>query len=59
MQRVRVCVELSDADYRAYEDEARRREVSVEVLVQQMVQALVQDLKREERESTDHPVFLP
>lgn len=56
MHEVRVCVKLSDEHYRCFENEARRRGVSVESLVQQMTQALVSELEQEEREGTDHPI---
>lgn len=57
MQRVKVCVELDDAEYRAYAAEARRRGVDVEALIQQMVQGLVRELRQEEADGTDHPIF--
>lgn len=58
MHKVRVCVDLPEEHYRAFEAEARRRGVSVEALVEQTVQGLIDELEREEREGTDHPIFL-
>jgi hypothetical protein len=57
MTTVRICVEIPEEHYRAYQDEAVRRGVTVEDLVQQMVQGLVEELDREEREGTDHPII--
>ena len=57
MPTVRICVDISEEHFRAYQDEARRRGVSLEALVQQMVQGLVEELDRDEREGTDHPII--
>jgi hypothetical protein len=57
MPTVRVCVDITEDHFRAYQDEAGRRGVSVEELVQQMVQGLVEELDRDEREGTDHPII--
>jgi len=57
MPTVRVCVDITEEHFRAYQDEAARRGVTVEDLVQQMVQGLVEELDRDEREGTDHPII--
>jgi hypothetical protein len=57
MPTVRICVDITEDHFRAYQDEAQRRGVSVEKLVQQMVQGLVEELDRDEREGTDHPII--
>ena len=57
MPTVRICVDISEEHFRAYQDEAERRGVGVEQLVQQMVQGLVEELDRDEREGTDHPII--
>jgi len=57
MPSVRICVDITEDHFRAYQDEADRRGVTVEDLVQQMVQGLVEELDREEREGTDHPII--
>jgi hypothetical protein len=54
MPEVRVSLELTDEHYRDFVNEAKRRGVSVESLVQQMAQQLVLELELEEREGTDH-----
>lgn len=59
MPEVHVSVELSDEHYRGFQDEASRRGVSVESLVQQMAQQLVLELEREQRDGTDHPISTP
>jgi len=56
MPSVRVDVELSEEHYHEFQQEAKRRGVTVESLVQQMTQALVLELEDEEREGTDHPI---
>jgi hypothetical protein len=56
MPSVRVDVELSEEHYREFQQEAKRRGVTIESLVQQMTQALVLELEDEEREGTDHPI---
>ena len=57
MRRVQVYIELSDVEYRHYEEEGRRHGVTVETLVHKMIQGLVQEMQREEREGTDHPII--
>ena len=57
MPTVRICVDIAEDHFRAYEHEAARRGVSVEALVQQMVQGLVEELDQEQREGTDHPII--
>lgn len=59
MPQVRVNVELSDEHYRSFQNEARRRGVTIESLVQQMTQQLVLELEDEERRGTDHPIATP
>ena len=58
LRRVRVCVDLPEEHYRAFESEAKRRGVTVEALVEQTVQGLFEELEQEEQEGTDHPIFL-
>lgn len=57
MRRVRVCVEIPEDKYRAYEHEAKRRGVTVEDLVEQVVKGLWQELEQEETEGTDHLII--
>ena len=58
MHSVRVNVELSEEHYHDFQEEAKRRGVTIESLVEQMTQALVLDLEKEEREGTDHPISM-
>ncbi len=48
MHKVQVWAELSDEHYRAYEAEAKRRAVPVELLVEQTVNCLLRELEQEE-----------
>lgn len=57
MSKVRICLEIPDASFRAYEGEARRRNESVEALLERMIQNLFEEMKTEEAEGTDHPIF--
>jgi len=55
MPKVKVEAELSDKFYRAYQSEARRQGVKVEVLIEQTVNCLLKELEREEE---DHPITM-
>ena len=57
MPKVKVEVELTEDHYRDMTQEAERRRVTVQSLVQQMTQELVRELEQEERDGTDHPVL--
>jgi hypothetical protein len=48
MPKVRIEAELSEEHLRAYQDEAKRQGVPVELLVQQTVNVLLQELEQEE-----------
>jgi len=52
MPKVNVEVELSDEHYRCFVDEAERRHVTIQCLVQQMTQELVRELEQEERDGS-------
>lgn len=54
MAKVTVCAEVSEEHYRALEDEARRRGVAVETLVEQIVNGLMREL--EDENGFDHTV---
>jgi hypothetical protein len=55
MPKIKVEAELSEEFFRAYESEARRQGVKVEVLVQQTVNCLLKELEKEEE---DHPITM-
>jgi hypothetical protein len=48
MPKVRIEAELSEEHLRAYQEEAKRQGVAVELLVQQTVNVLLQELEQEE-----------
>jgi hypothetical protein len=56
MTKVRICADVPEEFYRRLRDEAERRGVTVESLVEQTVNGLVRELEQEEREGTDHPI---
>ena len=57
MPKVQVWADLGEDTYRAYQDEARRRGVAVEGLVEDIVNRLLQELERERKEGADHPII--
>ena len=59
MPVVRVNVELTDDHYRSLRDEAERRGVTLESLVEQMTQNLVLELEEEQQAGGDHPIWIP
>ena len=56
MPKVQVWADLSEETFSAYLDEARRRGVKVETLVEQTVNALLQEMEHEREEGADHPI---
>ena len=56
MTKVRICAELPEEFYHRLRDEAERRGVTVESLVEQTVNGLILELEQEERDGTDHPI---
>jgi predicted HicB family RNase H-like nuclease len=57
MTQVKICVDIPEDHYRAYEDQAERQGVSVESLVRQTLQCLLEDAEREGEEGTDHLII--
>jgi hypothetical protein len=53
MHKLQVWAELSDEKYEAYEQEAERRGVKVETLLEQTVNCLLHELEEEERDGPD------
>ena len=54
MTKVRICADMPEDLYRRLCQEAERRGVTVESLVEQTVNGLIEELDQEEREGTDH-----
>lgn len=57
MRKVRIWVDLTEEQIAACEEEARRRGVSTERVVEQFVATLLREQERERREGTDHPII--
>jgi hypothetical protein len=57
MPRVQVWADLGDDTFRAYQDEARRRGIAVERLVEGVVNGLLEELERERKEDANHPII--
>ena len=55
MPKIKIEAELSDTFFRAYEAEARRLGVKMEVLVEETVNCLLKELEREEE---DHEITM-
>lgn len=56
MTKVKICVEIDEEHFKLYKIEAKRRDTTVEELIEQMVQGLIQDLREEQESGTDHPI---
>jgi len=60
MTKVTVCVDLEEARYRAYSEEARRRGLSLEELLDRVIRRLFAEQARSVREEeADHPIVFP
>lgn len=59
MIRVQISVDVSEEHYHRYEDEARRRGVPVEALVEHTVQCLLKEFEDEDRECPDRTLIMP
>jgi hypothetical protein len=57
MTRVAIQVDLEEDTYRDLESEARREGIPVETLLATVVNRLIEDMRREEQDGTDHPIF--
>jgi hypothetical protein len=58
MPRVQIWVEVSEDIYHRYEGEARRREVPVEVLIEQTANCLMKEFEAEEGVGPDRTVLI-
>ena len=56
MPKVQIWAELSEDHLRHLEDEAKRREVAVEELVELTVNKLIEECERAAADGTDHPI---
>lgn len=59
MKKVKICLELEDAAHAAFAREAERRGLTVEDLLEKTVLGLLREMEQEEKDGTDHPIFLP
>jgi hypothetical protein len=58
MPKVRVWAELSEDHLRQLKDEAERRKVPVEDLVELTVKKLIEDCERAQQDGADHPIVM-
>jgi len=58
MPKVHVWAELGDEHLRQLQNEADRRNVPVEQLVELMVNKLIENCERAERDGTDHAIVV-
>ncbi len=56
MSKIHIWADLNEDLYRAYEEEARRRGIEVESLVERTVNRLLREMKRE-LDGEDHPIM--
>ncbi len=56
MSKVRICVEIPDEAYRAFQDAAAREGLGVEELLERTVNNLLRELEGERREGIDPPI---
>jgi len=58
MPKIQVWAELSEEHLRQLQNEADRRKVPVEQLVELTVNKLIEDCERAQRDGTDHPIVV-
>lgn len=58
MPKVRVWAELSEDHLRQLRDEAARRNVPVEDLIELTVNKLIEDCERAQQQGDDHPIVI-
>jgi hypothetical protein len=56
MSKVRICVEIPDEAYRAFQEAAEREGLSVEALLERTVDNLLKELEKERRDGFDPPI---
>jgi hypothetical protein len=57
MAKVRICVDVPEAELAAYRVEAARQGVTVELLIERMIGELVREMKQGQTDGTDHPII--
>ncbi len=57
MSKVRICIEIPDEAYRAFQDAAVREGLAVEELLERTVNNLLRDLENERRDGIDTPII--
>ncbi len=58
MPKVRIWAELSEEHLQLLQDEAKRRGVPVEDLVEHTVNKLIEESERSQNDGTDHPIVM-
>jgi hypothetical protein len=56
MSKVRICVEIPDEAYRAFQEAAEREGLGVEALLERTVDNLLKELEKERRDGFDPPI---
>jgi hypothetical protein len=57
MSKVRICVEIPDEAYRAFQEAAEREGLGVEALLERTVNNLLWELEKERRDGIDSPII--
>jgi len=58
MPKVHVWAQISEEHLRQLQDEAERRKVPVETLVELTVNKLIEECERAQEDGTDHPIVM-
>jgi len=56
MSKVRICVEIPDEAYRAFQEAAEREGLDVQALLERTVDNLLRELERERQDGFDPPI---
>jgi hypothetical protein len=56
MSKVRICVEIPDEAFRAFQDAAAREGLAVDELLERTVNNLLKELEKERRDGFDPPI---
>jgi uncharacterized protein YicC (UPF0701 family) len=56
MSKVRICVEIPDEAYRAFQEAAEREGLDVQALLERTVDNLLKELEKERRDGFDPPI---
>ncbi len=56
MSKVRICIDIPDEAFRAFQDAAEREGLAVDALLERTVNNLLRELERERHDGIDPPI---